>query len=127
RDRAMRTLSRVAPNQPRISSGRPRRRTRLRDHDVRAHRLRAHGLVSSLAAMLLLSLGSSCSHGDAATATLPPNPAASESPREDPRVLVRLGTFERGEISSRLTVSADLEAVREADVYPEISGVIQRV
>lgn len=45
----------------------------------------------------------------------------------EPRVLVRLGTFERGEISDRLTVSADLEAVYEADVYPEISGVVERL
>jgi len=45
-------------------------------------------------------------------------------PGVDTPVLVRLGKFERGEISNRLAVAADLEAVAKADVYPEIPGPV---
>ncbi len=42
-------------------------------------------------------------------------------------ILVRLGEFQRGDVEDRLPVAADLEARFEADVYPEISGVVADV
>ncbi|MEM7233440.1 MAG: efflux RND transporter periplasmic adaptor subunit [Planctomycetota bacterium] len=46
---------------------------------------------------------------------------------DDPEVLVRFGDFERGAISSRLGVAADLEAVHEAQVFAEVGGVVAEV
>lgn len=40
-------------------------------------------------------------------------------------VLVKLGEFQRGTVSDRLAVAADLDAVQRADVNSEISGVIE--
>jgi membrane fusion protein (multidrug efflux system) len=61
-----------------------------------------------------------------------PGAASAEGDKKDkdgaePKVLVRLGKFERGDISNRLPVSADLEAVERADVPAEIAGVIREV
>lgn len=43
------------------------------------------------------------------------------------RVLVRVGQFSNGRISDRLPVAAGLEAVREAEVFAEVAGVIREV
>ncbi len=51
-----------------------------------------------------------------------PMPESSEPP-----VLVRLGSFGRGPISSLLRVHADLEAVDRATVYPELSGIVKEI
>ena len=40
-------------------------------------------------------------------------------------VLVKLGEFQRGTVSDRLAVAADVDAVQRADVNSEISGVIE--
>jgi membrane fusion protein (multidrug efflux system) len=55
--------------------------------------------------------------------------AAAEGKEDEPAplVLVRLGKFERGAISSRLAVSADLEAVQRADVPTEVTGIVRSV
>ncbi len=53
--------------------------------------------------------------------------AGSGSSELDPPVLVRLGEFTRGTVSSTLRVHADLVAVERAEVYPEISGVVGAV
>lgn len=42
-------------------------------------------------------------------------------------ILVRLGKLERGLISEKLSVSADLQAIRKADVPPEASGIVREV
>ncbi|MBN1443910.1 MAG: efflux RND transporter periplasmic adaptor subunit [Planctomycetes bacterium] len=52
---------------------------------------------------------------------------APEGSESRPKVIVSLGEFSRGDIESRLSVAADLEAVRSADVYPEVSGIIVSV
>lgn len=54
------------------------------------------------------------------------SPGAVMAPEEMP-VLVRLGSWERGEVLDKLPVSADLEAVSRADVYPEIPGIVKEV
>jgi RND family efflux transporter MFP subunit len=73
------------------------------------------------AAGAFLAAGCGSKTGAAAT-TL--NGARPQSPA---KVLVRLGDFQRGDISSRLAVAADLEAVEAASVFPQISGVIREV
>ncbi|MBI4585530.1 MAG: efflux RND transporter periplasmic adaptor subunit [Planctomycetes bacterium] len=51
----------------------------------------------------------------------------TEPESTEPPVLVRLGSFLRGPISSLLRVHADLEAVDRANVYPELSGVVKEI
>ncbi len=46
---------------------------------------------------------------------------------EDDRILVRTVDLTRGDISRRLAVAADLEAVSRADLTPEIAGVVATV
>jgi len=46
---------------------------------------------------------------------------------EEPAVLVRLGGFSTKDVSRRLSVAADLEAVNEADVVSQLPGVVARV
>ncbi len=50
-----------------------------------------------------------------------------KGPGAEAPVLVRVGKFDHGEISDRLPVAADLEAVKRADVLPEVSGVVREI
>jgi len=66
-------------------------------------------------------------NGPTVSAT-PIDPAAEKAGGEEkPREPVRLGTFSIGDVSTRLSVDADLEAIREADVFPEVTGIIDRI
>jgi RND family efflux transporter MFP subunit len=70
--------------------------------------------------LLLLAIVPSCDSARSEASA----PSAETAP---PPVLVRLGSFDRGEISNKLSVSADLEAVAKADLYPEIPGPVAEV
>jgi len=75
--------------------------------------------VLFLAAALSCSLATSCSQqGDA---------SSDAKSAVEPPVLVRLGKLERGDVSDRLAVAADLEAIARADVPPEIAGMVAEV
>ncbi len=50
-----------------------------------------------------------------------------ENKDADTKILVRVGKFRVDEISMQLSLPADLEAVEEADFYPEVTGVIDLI
>jgi multidrug efflux pump subunit AcrA (membrane-fusion protein) len=81
------------------------------------------GPLSACFLALLAASGASCdgSRGEAASQL------GGADDGEETKVLVKLGEFVRGDISSKLRVSADLDAVAKADVFPEIPGVIREV
>lgn len=83
-------------------------------------------LVLALLSVLGLSLVSGCRRLDSSAAPDGDGATAGENSAEL-AVLVRLGAFEIGEISTRLSVPADLEAVDEADFYPEVTGIIHEI
>ena len=80
-----------------------------------------------LVAVGLLALSGCGASTDAIAEDKDRQPEVSGRQASKPLVLVRLGEFRRGEISSSLPVSAELEAVQEADVYAEVSGKILEV
>ena len=53
--------------------------------------------------------------------------AESASAIQNAPTLVRLGAFERGDVSDRIAVAADLEAVAKADLTPEIAGLVREL
>ena len=102
------------------------------DHDPMGWTLNyTFSLCIAAAVLCLFSSGCKPGTGDGdppgasadAKSTTDAGGAASAGGRE----LVRLGSFELDEISTHLSVAADLEAVKEADVFPEVSGIIREV
>ena len=98
----------------RASSGATRARLRSRTLGVCS----VFSVGTGLALWALAGSGCDMSRGEAKVAS---------TPTESVKVLVRVGEFERGAIASRLSVAADLEAIREADVFPEVAGVVANV
>jgi RND family efflux transporter MFP subunit len=77
--------------------------------------------------LVFLLAGAGCGGSGGAAVAQPDEGKKKGQGDGQSRVLVRLGELQHADIAHKLAVSADLEAIEEADVYPEISRTIRDV
>ena len=85
-------------------------------------------LGSSMAALLaILLIGSSSCVAESASHAEAQQAGDVKQDGKPERVSVRLGEFVCQDIASKLAAAADLEAIDEAEVYPEVTGIVKEV